>query len=469
MLLALWTSFAMNEKVIIFSSNKPIQEYFLRILGYIFIIQLIVIGRYVSDFSYNLLWLIPYSLIYPHLVQLLLLKFNHVNSVVFYRLRIMLDAVHAGTISALMGFTLIPSLLGFIMIAFSALIIGGLGLMLPMLIVAVSAAGLAWFIFQPVIMLETHFLSAAVSVVFAGLFVCLAVYYIFLKSNYIDKIQRDIQHEQEKIIGLTQGIAKYVSPQILEAIRTGKRTVKLEARREKITVFFSDIKDFTVLAEEMEAETLTDLLNNYLNEMSNIVVKHGGTIDKFMGDSIMIFFGDHGSQGVKKDAEAAVLMAIEMREQMKILRQHWSAQGIKQPLEVRMGINTGYCTVGNFGADTRLEYTIIGREVNLASRLENAAPVGEILISNETYSLTKNLIAASDQGEITVKGFSKPVQTFQVIDLHNNIGLKSSYIEHQSPGFSMYLDTNNIKHQDKDQVIYALKDAAERLRHKKLM
>ncbi|HKM37031.1 MAG TPA: adenylate/guanylate cyclase domain-containing protein [Thiopseudomonas sp.] len=459
----------MNKKVFIFSDNKSTREYLLRVLGYIFIVPVIAVGIYIGSFSYTLLWLIPYSLIYPHLVQLITLKFQHRNPIVFYKLRMMLDALHTGAIAAFIGFALIPSLLGFIVIVFSALMIGGIRLMLPIFIAAVAAAGLGWLIFQPIIMLETHLLVAVLSVLLAGLFICLTAYYVHFRSIYLDKVQCGIQREQEKLIGLTQDVAKYLSPQIRETILSGKRTVKLETRREKITIFFSDIKDFTILAEEMEAEALTDLLNHYLNEMSNIAIKHGGTIDKFIGDSIMIFFGDPTTGGVKKDAQAALSMAIEMREKLKVLRQHWHTQGIDGLLEVRMGINTGYCTVGNFGADTRMEYTIIGREVNLASRLESAADVGEILISNETYSLTKDFIMATDHGEITVKGFSRPVQTFQVVDLHSNIGFKSSYIEHETPGFSMYLDTNNIKKQDKEQVIYALKDAAERLRHKKLM
>ena len=134
-----------------------------------------------------------------------------------------------------------------------------------------------------------------------------------------------------------------------------------------------------------------------------------------------------------------------------------------------MGINTGYCTVGNFGADTRMDYTIIGREVNLASRLESAAEAGEILMSNETYSLTKDVVMARDKGQINVKGFSRPIQIFQVVDFRRDLGATSSYVEHELPGFSMYLDTNNIQNYDKERVIGALKEAAERLRDKIIM
>jgi class 3 adenylate cyclase len=276
----------------------------------------------------------------------------------------------------------------------------------------------------------------------------------------------EIKREQEKSAQLASSLAKYLSPQVWESIFTGRKSVRLETQRKKLTVFFSDIKGFTELSEELEAEALTDLLNNYLNEMSKIALKYGGTIDKFVGDSIMVFFGDPTTEGAKNDAVAAVSMAIAMRKHMKVLRQQWRAQGITKPLEIRMGINTGYCTVGNFGADTRMDYTIIGREVNLASRLESASDAGEILISHETYSLVKDVIMCRDKGQITVKGFSRPVQIYQIVDFRRDLGAVSSFIEHEMPGFSMYLDTNDIQNFDKERVILALRQAAEKLRDK---
>nr|MBF0681824.1 adenylate/guanylate cyclase domain-containing protein [Pseudomonas sp.] len=250
---------------------------------------------------------------------------------------------------------------------------------------------------------------------------------------------------------------------------SGKRSVRLETQRKKLTVFFSDIKGFTELSEELEAEALTDLLNNYLNEMSKITLKYGGTIDKFVGDCVMVFFGDPTSQGAKKDAVSAVSMAIAMRKHMKVLRQQWRAQGITKPMEIRMGINTGYCTVGNFGADTRMDYTIIGREVNLASRLESNADASEILISHETYSLIKDVIMCRDKGQIAVKGFSRPVQIYQVVDFRRDLGATASFVEHELPGFSMYLDTNGVQNFDKERVIQALNQAADKLRDKVIM
>ena len=125
-----------------------------------------------------------------------------------------------------------------------------------------------------------------------------------------------------------------------------------------------------------------------------------------------------------------------------------------------------YRLFGIVGSITHMDYTIIGREVNLASRLENAADAGEILISHETYSLIKDTIMCRDKSWITVKGFSKPVQIYQVVDFRRDLGASPSYVEHELPGFSMYLDTNNIQNYDKERVIQALQLAAEKLKDK---
>ena len=214
---------------------------------------------------------------------------------------------------------------------------------------------------------------------------------------------------QEKIEQLAGKLSKYLSPQVYQSIFSGEKNVKIEAYRKNLTVFFSDIKGFTEITDSLEPEVQSSLLNNYLNEMSKIALKYGGTIDKFVGDAIMIFFGDPETKGQKEDAKACVLMAIEMRERMKYLQKMWEDQGISKPLRIRIGVNTGYCNVGNFGSEDRLDYTIIGGEVNLASRLESNADAGQILISHETYALVKNQIICEKKEEIKVKGIAHKV------------------------------------------------------------
>ncbi|TBU95348.1 adenylate/guanylate cyclase domain-containing protein [Phytopseudomonas dryadis] len=449
--------------------TPPLREYYSRVLAYIALAASVAAGTYVQVFGHDMLWMVPYALLYPHLAHHLgqYFKRDHPQRTVLVLLFI--DALHCGAALAFLSFSVVPSLMCLLTLCFSALIIGGLRDMGLALLVAISGTLLTASLIDLRIEPETPVLVALVSIAFSTLYICITAYFVHHQGIRLTQVRSEIKREQEKAARLARNLAKYLSPQVWESIFSGKKSVRLETQRKKLTVFFSDIKGFTELSEELEAEALTDLLNSYLNEMSKICLKFGGTIDKFIGDSVMVFFGDPTSQGAKKDAVAAVSMAIVMRKHMKVLRQQWRAQGITKPLEIRMGLNTGYCTVGNFGADTRMDYTIIGRDVNLASRLESAAEAGEILISHETYSLVKDVIMCRDKGQINVKGFTRPVQIYQVVDFRRDLGASSSYVEHELPGFSMYLDTNGIQNFDKERVIQALQQAAEKLRDKIIM
>ena len=263
-------------------------------------------------------------------------------------------------------------------------------------------------------------------------------------------------HAHEKIEKLAVKLSKYLSPQVYDSIFSGKQNVKIEAYRKKLTVFFSDIKGFTELTDRLEPEVLSALLNSYLNEMSNIALKYGGTIDKFVGDAILIFFGDPESKGDREDANACVLMALEMRERMKYLRKLWEDQGISKPLNIRIGINTGYCNVGNFGSEDRLDYTIIGGEVNLASRLETKADSGQILISHETYALIKKQIVCEKKEEINVKGIAHKIQTYQVIETEKDKKNKKNSFREEYDGFSLAVD---LSRSEKKKVVSSLKRA----------
>ena len=229
---------------------------------------------------------------------------------------------------------------------------------------------------------------------------------------------------------------------------------------EKISLYFFDIKGFTELTDSLEPEVLSSLLNNYLNEMSKIALKYGGTIDKFVGDAIMIFFGDPETKGQKEDAKACVMIAIEMRERMKYLQKLWEDQGISKPLRIRIGVNTGYCNVGNFGSEDRLDYTIIGGEVNLASRLESNAEAGQILIFHETYALVKNQIVCEKKEEIKVKGIAHKVQTYQVIDTQEDLIKSKKLLKEEFDGFNLSIDLKRTK---KEQVVATLKKALDEI------
>lgn len=148
--------------------------------------------------------------------------------------------------------------------------------------------------------------------------------------------------------------------------------------------------------------------------MTKIVHEHGGIIDKFIGDAVMVYFGAFDTRSQSENACACVAMAIAMQNRMKELPQKWKSEGINMPFEIRCGINAGYCTIGNFGSDERVDYTIIGSEVNLASRLESNCAPGKVLVSEPVKLLTEEKFKFEEKGEITVKGFVYPVKVFEV-------------------------------------------------------
>ncbi|MEH6546064.1 MAG: adenylate/guanylate cyclase domain-containing protein [Sneathiella sp.] len=240
----------------------------------------------------------------------------------------------------------------------------------------------------------------------------------------ITKIKRQeeaIAEQSTALERLSNQLAKYLSPQVYASIFEGTNSGDITSRRKKLTVFFSDIVGFTEITERLEAEDLTRILNQYLTEMSEIALAHGATIDKFVGDAIVIFFGDPKSKGVKEDAIACAKMALVMKKRLQELNEEWFEIGIEKPLQSRIGINTGYCTVGNFGSSERMDYTAIGNGVNLASRLESTAATGEIRISHETYANIKDEILCGNKNQITVKGIKFPVATYELLSERDEI------------------------------------------------
>ena len=237
----------------------------------------------------------------------------------------------------------------------------------------------------------------------------------------------------------------------------------MDSKRKRLTVFFSDIIDFTKTAERLESEDLTQLLNQYLTEMSEIALSHGATIDKYVGDAIVIFFGDPETRGVKQDAVACVTMAIAMRKRMRDLEKIWMESGLEKPLKCRMGINTGLCTVGNFGSEDRMDYTIIGSGVNLAARLEKACPPGEILISYETYAHVKDVIECQPVGQIEAKGFTEPVSTHRVIDLYENLTAEWQPIRAELKHVRLDIDVGSMTLEERQEAVTVLREAQERL------
>ena len=272
------------------------------------------------------------------------------------------------------------------------------------------------------------------------------------KAQQLEKLNLEVSSKNEQLQGLSNKLAKYLSRQVYTNIFEGKKDVKIESYRKKLTIFFSDIEGFTELTERVESEVITSALNKYLNEMSKIALEYGGTIDKYIGDAIMIFFGDPDSLGEKEDAIACVKMAIDMNKRLQDMRREWDVLGLSTPLRIRMGVNTGFCTVGNFGSEERLDYTIVGGAVNLANRLESAADTDEILISEDTFSLVKDVIKCKSRGQIDVKGFAYPINTYMVIDEIDKLKDEDEEISAQLNGFNLSINYDKLNYSDK---IYA--------------
>jgi class 3 adenylate cyclase/PAS domain-containing protein len=266
--------------------------------------------------------------------------------------------------------------------------------------------------------------------------------------------------EKNRILeSLSSKLSKYLSPQLYKSIFSGEKNVEVASQRKKLTIFFSDIAGFTETTDMLESEELTSLLNQYLREMSAIALEYGATIDKFIGDAMMLFFGDPETKGPKDDAVACVKMAIAMQQRMRDLQAEWRERGQEHVFQLRIGINTGFCTVGNFGSDDRVDYTIIGNEVNLAARLQSHADLGGILLAHETYSLVKDAVLAEETGTITVKGFPRPVRTHRVVGLHDSAGAFGRIIRQEQEGLLLIIDQKKLTEQGKADAIRALQDA----------
>jgi DNA-binding response OmpR family regulator len=272
---------------------------------------------------------------------------------------------------------------------------------------------------------------------------------------------RLVTEKNQILENLSSKLSKYLSPQIYQSIFRGEQNVEISSKRKKLTICFSDIAGFTETTDNLESEELTNVLNHYLTEMSVIALQYGATIDKFIGDAILLFFGDPESKGIAEDAKACVMMAIAMQRRMRELEHEWRTRGLLRPFRIRMGIATGFCTVGNFGSRDRMDYTIIGNEVNLAARLQAAAEPGSILLSHETNALVQDLVMTEEQPPMTVKGFPKPISGYKLVGTYDDLVKAGRVVLEERDGLHVLVD---LTKQEKSDVIEALQDIVAKLR-----
>jgi len=279
------------------------------------------------------------------------------------------------------------------------------------------------------------------------------------QAAVIRNMNTELETANEFLASMSIKISHYLSPQIYKSIFSGQKDVTITTERKKLTIFFADIRDFTATTERLQPEQITDLLNEYFTEMSKIALAYGGTIDKFIGDAMLIFFGDPETKGAVEDAKACLRMAIEMQDRIAALNAKWRDGGIEHPFRARMGINTGYCNVGNFGSDDRMDYTIIGAEANLAARLQGAAEPGHIVMSYETYALVRDIVVTHEMPPITMKGISRQVIPYAVEGIRDEKGEVIAVFSEHVTGMDLYLNPHMVDAQSAPRIRTVLQEA----------
>lgn len=244
------------------------------------------------------------------------------------------------------------------------------------------------------------------------------IFFVFVISyhtyNVVNISEHALKEEQGKVEKAYSLLSKYVAPQLADTISDGQIDLIWQHSRKKLTLFFSDIKDFTTITDSMEPEDMAGLLNEYLTEMNAIVNEYRGTLAQVIGDALYVFFGAPESSTDQDHALRCVKMAMEMQQKMKTLNDRWFDRGVDEVLQIRCGINTGMAMVGGYGSSERKEYTAMGMQTNIAARLEQSCEPGGVLISHTTWALVKDEISCSEQGKIKMKGLQRPIRAYSV-------------------------------------------------------
>jgi adenylate cyclase len=210
-------------------------------------------------------------------------------------------------------------------------------------------------------------------------------------------------------------LKRFFSPQLAEAIVAGGTDDPLKTHRREVTVVFLDFRGFTAFAETAEPEEVMGILREYHAAMGKLILEHEGTLERFTGDGMMVFFNDPVL--VENPAERAIRMAVPMRDGVKALSAAWRKRAYD--LGLGIGVAHGYATIGAIGFEGRWDYAAIGTVTNLAARLCGEAKAGQIIISQRLLATVEDLVEVEPVGELTLKGFQRPVTAYNVVGLHN--------------------------------------------------
>ncbi len=376
--------------------------YIPRIVVYLGAALTLVVTRGPTDLPQYLLALL--ILFIPHLVQFINIRFFNHSAAARYVM--VVDAAMVGTLIVAMDFNVLGSLTFAVCLIMGTLMIAPPAMLLLNLMIVLSICGL---FFSP----ENFTLMSNVQDLFNAVllmsFCAVVAWLCFRHTSRLVEVRHNIGEKNKNLKKQNTRLQPYISEQVF---RSAADDIAINGRKRYLTVFFSDIEGFTYLMDHLNEDTITRMLNEYLDEMAQIAHRFGGTVDKFMGDGVMIFFGDQQSRGHREDALCCISMAIEMRLKLYGIAARWRDFGPE--LHIRIGIHSGFCTVGNFGSAQRMDYTAVGSTVNLASRLEGCASRDEILISDVTCRLIDKDVICHAKPPVLVKGISQPIHVFSI-------------------------------------------------------
>nr|WP_153568642.1 adenylate/guanylate cyclase domain-containing protein [Acinetobacter haemolyticus] len=437
-------------------------------MGYSILSLILVIYTFTSSTANYQLYILPLLLIYfllcPRLEKWLQYKYDkQTEKNVFFAN----EAIIVAIILAALHLSLVPTFV----ILFALLYVGLNNKISLMVSCLIGLIGVITFYFSTFFIFgaEQYFEPTnpeltVVSLLGLMVFIVIGNYYQHRRLNILGQQRQHYHNQMTRYIAFANQLSRYAPLQLWQSIMRGEAEAKIEYKRKKLTIFFSDIQGFTELSETLIPDDLAFLLNDYLSHMTEIAKQYEATVDKFMGDAILIFFGDPNSQGTEQDAKSCVEMAIAMRQQMKLLRERWKKMGYPA-LHIRMGISTGYCHVGNYGASHRMAYTIVGRDVNLAARLQSAAEVDEILIADDTHQLIKNEFLCVPKVPIYLKGIQGPVKTWQVMEKFT--GKKSDtqkWFDYDYKGFHLVLNLEEVQNYEYPELVEILEMMIDRIK-----
>ena len=233
----------------------------------------------------------------------------------------------------------------------------------------------------------------------------------------VDRLNRRLEarvEEQMAELVRTGELKRFMPQQIAEGLMAGQLSADDGFERRKVTLLFADMVGFTDLSDKLEPEELAEVLNEYLREMTAVAVSQGGTLDNYIGDGLMVLFGAPKQVDESVQAWSALRTAFGMQERVEELSTAMRARGIPADLTVRVGVNTGHCTVGVLGSDIMRAYKAVGFAVNVAARLQSEAEPGTVLVGFRTYALVKDRVVAEQRVPLMLKGAARPVEAWEI-------------------------------------------------------